>query len=88
MAANAFIGSRLDYCNALSGSFSASLCKLQYIQNSRATIVCEATKYLHVTPIRKTMHGYPFSNAVFKKALLVYKFLKMAAQNISIHTLK
>ena len=51
MVANAFIGSRLDYSNSLIKNFySAGLCKLQYIQNSLATIDCKATKYPHITP--------------------------------------
>ena len=76
MVASAFIGSRLDYCNSLIKSFSAAgLRKLQYIQNSLATIDYKATKYL-ILPISH-ITGYPFSNALFLKWHYWYeKYLK------------
>ena len=54
MAANALVGSRLDYGNSLFRGLSVSnLRKLQCIQNSLARIVCRATCLSHTTPLRK-----------------------------------
>ena len=77
MAANALVGSRLDYCNSLFRGLSVSnLRKLQCIQNSLARIVCRATCLSHTTPLRKTLHWLPIRHrCIFKTALLVYKYL-------------
>ena len=78
MAANALVGSRLDYCNSLFISLSAlDLCKLQCVQNSLARIVNNTTKYSHITPVRKILHWLPLieHRSIFKTAFLVYKFL-------------
>ena len=78
MAANALVGSRLDYCNSLFRSLSAlDLCKLQCVQNCLARIVTSTTKYSHISPVRKTLHWLPIEHGfIFKTALLVYKFLR------------
>ena len=56
-AANALVGSRLDYCNSLFRGLSvANLPKLQCIQNSLARIVCRTTCLSHTTPLRKELH--------------------------------
>ena len=77
MAANALVGSRLDYCNSLFRSLSAlDLRKLQCVQNSLARIVTNTTKYSHITPVRKILHWLPIEQrSIFKTALLAYKFL-------------
>ena len=77
MAANALVGSRLDYCNSLFRGLSAlDLRKLQCVQNSLARIVANTTKYSHITPVRKALHWLPFKyRSIFKTAMLVYKFL-------------
>ena len=50
MAANALVGSRLNYCNSLFRGLSVSnLRKLQCIQNSLTRIVCRATCLSHTT---------------------------------------
>ena len=75
LAANALVGSRLDYCNSLFKSLSALyLRRLQCVQNSLARIVVNTTKYSHITPVRKSLHWF-MHRSVFKTALLVYKFL-------------
>ena len=57
MAANALVGSRLDYCNSLFKGLSAlDLRKLQCVQNSLARIVGNTTKYSHIPPVRKALH--------------------------------
>ena len=77
MAANALVGSHLDYCNSLFRGLSAlDLRKLQCVQNSLARIVANTTKYSHITPVRKALHWLPIKYcSIFKTAVLVYKFL-------------
>ena len=77
LAANALVGSRLDYCNSLFRGLSAlDIRRLQCVQNSLARIVANTTKYSHITPVRKSLHWLPvLHRSVFKTALLVYKFL-------------
>ena len=76
MAANALVGSRLDYCNSLFRGLSAlDLRKLQCVQNSLAGIVANTTKYSHITPVRKALNWLPIKyRSIFKTAMLVYKF--------------
>ena len=55
LAANALVGSRLDYCNSLFKSLSAlDIRRLQCVQNSLARIVTNTTKYSRITPVRKS----------------------------------
>ena len=62
MAANALVGSRLDYCSSLFRGLSAlDLRKLQCVQNSLARIVVDTTKYSHITPVRKALHWFRLS---------------------------
>ena len=77
MAANALVGSCLDYCNSLFRGLSALyLHKLKCVQNSLARIVAQTTKYSHITPIRKALHWLPIKyHSIFKIALLVYKLV-------------
>ena len=49
LAANALVGSRLDYCNSLFRGLSAlDIGRLQCVQNSLAQIVANTTKYSHI----------------------------------------
>ena len=77
MAANALVGSRLDYCNSPFRGLSAlDLRKLQCVQNNLARIVANTTKYSHITPVRKALNWLPIKyRSIFKTAVLVYKFL-------------
>ena len=60
MAANALVGSCLDYCNSLfRGVPTLDLHKLQCVQNSLPRIVANITKYSHITPVRKELHWLP-----------------------------
>ena len=77
LAANAFVSSRLDYCNSL---FRGLACfnqhKLQSVQNTLARIVRNHRKYAHATPILKQLHWLPIKyRCMFRTATLVYKFL-------------
>ena len=77
IAANALVGSRLDYCNSLFRGLSAlDLCKLQCSQNSLARTVVNTTKYSHITPVRKALHWLLIKYLpIFKTAGLVYKLI-------------
>ena len=90
MAANALVGSRLDYCNFLFRSLSAlDLRKLQCVQNCLARIVTNTTKYLHITPVRKILRWLPIEyRSIFKTALLVYKILHCGYPKYFAHFLK
>ena len=85
LAANALVGSRLDYCNSLFRSLSAlDLRRLQCVQNSLARIVANTTKYSHITPVRKSLHWLPIMHrSIFKVALLCKSFYIVAIQNTS-----
>ena len=71
--ANAFVSSRLDYCNSLFRSLSkVNLHRLQSIQNSAARIVTKLCKYTRITPVLRKLHWLPLQ---FKLATLAYKFI-------------
>ncbi len=51
MLINAFMTSRLDYCNALLDGCSARLInKLQMVQNAAARVLTRTRKYDHISP--------------------------------------
>ena len=57
---NAFVISRLDYCNSiLIGLPDTELQKLQRVQNSAARIICNMNKFDHTTPILVKLHWLP-----------------------------
>ncbi len=57
---NAFMTSRLDYCNALLGGCPASsINKLQIVQNAVARVLTRSRKYDHITPILQSLHWLP-----------------------------
>ena len=57
---HAFIIGRIDYCNSLLyGLLSVPLNKLQHVQNSAARIICNISRYKHITPILHTLHWLP-----------------------------
>ena len=78
MAANALVGSGLDYCNSMFKSLSAQdLCKLQCVQNHYQY------HQIHITPVGKTLHWLPIEHrSVFKTDLLVYKVYKVVTLHI------
>ena len=80
---NAFVSSRLDYCNSLFyGINKGLLTKLQHIQNAAARLISGARKYDHVTPVLKQLHWLPVRQRVsFKIAVLVYKCLHGLARS-------
>ena len=73
MAANALVGSHLDYCNSLFRGLSAlDLCKLQSVQNSLARIVANTTKYSYITPVRKHYIGCQLSTVLSLRLPCLY----------------
>ena len=78
LAANALVGSQLDYCNSLFRSISAlDLRRLQCVQNSLARIMANTTKYSYITPVRKSLHWLPI------KPFWCTSFYIVAIQNTS-----
>ncbi len=77
MLINAFMTSRLDYCEALLGGFSARLInKLQMIQNAAARVLTRTRKYKHISPVLSTLHWLPIKHCIdFKILLITYKTL-------------
>ena len=75
--ANAFVSSRLDYCNSLFRSLSTvNLHRLQCIQNCAARIVTNSCKYTRITPVLRKLHWLPIQFcSEFKLATLVYKYI-------------
>ncbi len=85
MLINAFMTSRLDYCNALLGGCSACLInKLQMVQNA-ARVLTRTRKYDHISPVMSTLHWLPIKHRIdFKILLITYKVLNgLATQYLS-----
>ena len=74
---HSFITSRLDYCNSLLyGLPDLHINRLQRVQNSCARLICNATKYRHVTPLLFDLHWLPVRfRIIFKILLLTYRIL-------------
>jgi len=75
MLVNAFVSSRLDYCNSLLAGISDSLLsKLQSVQNAAARLITRTRKFDHITPILRNLHWLPVRQRIdFKVATLMYK---------------
>jgi len=71
----AFVSSRLDYCNTvLAGVSSQLLQKMQVIQNAAARFVTGARRCDHMTPVLRELHWLPVRQRIrFKTAVMVYK---------------
>ena len=74
---NAFVTSRLDFCNSLLyGLKGNQLQKLQRVQNAAARVICNISRYEHISPTLYNLHWLPVSYRIrFKILLLVYKTL-------------
>ena len=72
---NAFVMSRLDYCNSMCHGINEGLLnKLQHIQNAAARLVTDTRKYDHITPVLRDLHWLPIrQRIIFKLATMVYK---------------
>ena len=57
---DAFVSSRLDYCNSLLyGISDGLLSKLQTVQNTAARVVTGTRKFDHITPVLHQLHWLP-----------------------------
>ncbi len=86
MLIHAFMTSRLDYCNALLGGYSARLInKLQMVQNASARVLTRTRKYDHISPVMSTLQWFPVKHHIdFKILLITYKALNgLAPQYLS-----
>jgi len=74
----AFISSRLHYCNALLYGINDSLFRhLQSTQNAAARFLTEASRRDHISPVLRSLHWLPVKQRVgYKLASLVYKSLR------------
>ena len=70
----AFITSRLDYCNSLLYGIADSLLKkLQSVQNASARLITGARRREHMTPVLRDLHWLPVKQrVVFKVASMMY----------------
>jgi len=73
----AFISSRLDYCNSLLCGIAGDLLqKLQSVQNAAARLITKTGRRERITPVLRELHWLPVRQRIdFKLALLVYKAL-------------
>ncbi len=76
---HAFMTSRLDYCNALLGGYSALLINiLQLVQNAASRVLTRTRKYDHISPVLSTLHWPPIKHRIhFKILLITYKALNV-----------
>ena len=77
MLLQAFISSRLDYCNSLYSGLPVTRLKiLQRIQNNAARIYSSRRKTEHISPVLRELHWLPVAARIkFKMGVLVYKAL-------------
>ncbi len=78
MLINAFMTSRLDYCNALFGWMFCTLNKqtTDLIQNAAARVLTRTRKYDHISPVLSTLHWLPIKHLIdFKISFITYKAL-------------
>ena len=69
---NAFVTSRLDYCNALlSGCSNSTLKGLQLIQNAAARILTRTRRFEHISPVLASLHWLPVKFQIDHKILLL-----------------
>lgn len=90
---NAFISSRLDFCNSLYSSITqTTISRLQLIQNTAAQLLTRTKKRDHITPILASLHWLPVHFRIhFKILLIVYKSLHGLApsyisENLTLYT--
>ncbi|CAH3043696.1 unnamed protein product, partial [Porites lobata] len=69
---------RADYCNSLLYDLlEYQLDKLQRVQNMCARLICNESKYCHITPLLVDLHWLPVKFRIeFKILLIVFKIFK------------
>ncbi len=86
MLINAFMTSRLDYCNALLGGCSARLInRLQMVKNAAARVLTRTRKYDQISPVLSTLHWLHNKHRIdYEIVLITYKALNgLAPQYLS-----
>ena len=75
---HAFITARIDYCNSLLfGLPDYRINKLQRIQNAAARLICQQSRFCHITPLLFDLHWLPVKFRIeFKILLITFKALK------------
>jgi hypothetical protein len=75
--ANAFVQSRLDYCNSLYfGLPKRSIYRLQKVQNCLARVVSCSSRLARITPVLKSLHWLPINFRInFKICLITHRLL-------------
>lgn len=73
---NAFVATRLDYCNALSGS---SIARLQMVENAAPHLLTGTRKHKLISPILASLHWLPVHHRFHFKQCLPYVNKTMAA---------
>ena len=74
-AMNAFVTSRLDYCNSLVVNRPASqILRLQRVQNNAARLITRTIRHDHITPVLRGLHWLPVASRIhFKVLVLAYR---------------
>ena len=77
----AFINTRLDYCNSLYfGIADGLMSRLQSVQNAAARLVTGVRRCEHITPVLHQLHWLPVRRRVeFKISTFVYRSLAVTA---------
>nr|KAG5701019.1 hypothetical protein BaRGS_022730 [Batillaria attramentaria] len=80
MLVNAFITSRLDFCNsALAGLPADQINRLQRVQNSAARLILRKRKRDHVTPLLRELHWLPVVYRIkYKIATLSFRHFEQS----------
>ena len=74
----AFVSTRLDYCNSLLyGISDGLLTKLQTVQNAAARVVTGTRKFDHIISVLRQLHWLPVRQRItFKLAMMVFKCIR------------
>ena len=75
---HAFITARIDYCHCLLyGLPEYRINKLQRIENAAARLICQQSRFCHITPLLFDLHWLPVKFRIeFKILLIAFKALK------------